>query len=123
MISVLLFVCPGAVEPAVLSSRMVITQGAVFSEELNNSSSLLFKTLAFDVQNMVRSQAFILKITGSINLKQHLTSSAFIVKDSKASVLINISVNFLSNFKFCYFSDTVFIKKGSLKVHTIKYTL
>lgn len=81
----LLSVRPGAVEPEVLSGRMVITQGAVFSEELNNSSSPLFKSLAFDVQNLVRSHGFILKITGSINLKQLLTSPAFIVKNSKGS--------------------------------------
>lgn len=80
----LLSVRPGAVEPEVLSGRMVITQGAVFSEELNNSSSPLFKSLAFDVQNLVRSYGFILKITGS-NLKQLLTSPAFIVKNSKGS--------------------------------------
>ncbi|XP_029303913.1 enteropeptidase-like [Cottoperca gobio] len=47
----------GAVEPAVLSGRMVITEGVVFSEELKNSSSLLFKSLAFDVQHLV-SEAF-----------------------------------------------------------------
>lgn len=82
LISVLLFVCPGAVEPAVLSGRMVITQGAVFSEDLKNSSSPPFKSLAFDVQDLVRSQAFILKVTGSINMKQQLASPAFIVKDS-----------------------------------------
>lgn len=40
---------------------MVITDGAVFSEELRNSSSLQFKSLAFDVQQLVRAQAFILK--------------------------------------------------------------
>lgn len=58
---------PGAIEPAVLSGRMVITEGAVFSEELNNSSSLNFKSLAFDVQQLVRSKGIILKITGSFN--------------------------------------------------------
>lgn len=63
----LLFVCRDGEEPAVLTARMVITQGAVFSEELNNSSSLLFKALAFDVQTLVRPQAFILKVTGSFN--------------------------------------------------------
>ncbi|XP_040907254.1 enteropeptidase [Toxotes jaculatrix] len=42
---------------AVLSGRMVITEGAVFSEELRNSSSLQFKSLAFDVQQLV-SEAF-----------------------------------------------------------------
>ncbi|KAF0022908.1 hypothetical protein F2P81_024889 [Scophthalmus maximus] len=47
----------GAVEPAVLTGRMVITEGAQFSEELKNSSSRLFKSLAFDVQQLV-SEAF-----------------------------------------------------------------
>lgn len=50
-----------AVEPVVLSGQMIITEGAAFSDELSNSSSLLFKSLAFDVENLVRSQAFILK--------------------------------------------------------------
>ncbi|AWO99724.1 putative enteropeptidase-like [Scophthalmus maximus] len=47
----------GAVEPQVLTGRMVITEGAQFSEELKNSSSRLFKSLAFDVQQLV-SEAF-----------------------------------------------------------------
>nr|XP_019962453.1 PREDICTED: enteropeptidase [Paralichthys olivaceus] len=47
----------GAVEPVVLSGRMVITQGAEFSEELTNCSSPTFKSLAFDVQQLV-SEAF-----------------------------------------------------------------
>uniref|UniRef100_A0A3B4YFH9 Transmembrane serine protease 15 n=1 Tax=Seriola lalandi dorsalis TaxID=1841481 RepID=A0A3B4YFH9_SERLL len=47
----------GAVEPVVLSGRMVITEGAVFYEELRNRSSLIFKSLAFDVQQLV-SKAF-----------------------------------------------------------------
>ncbi|CAF97271.1 unnamed protein product, partial [Tetraodon nigroviridis] len=42
-----------AAEPAVLSAQMVVTEGAVFSDELYNSSSLLFKSLAFDVENLV----------------------------------------------------------------------
>nr|XP_033502316.1 enteropeptidase-like [Epinephelus lanceolatus] len=54
----------GGVEPAVLSGQMVITDGAVFSDELKNSSSLKFKSLAFDIQQLVRPQAFILKGTG-----------------------------------------------------------
>ena len=45
----------------VLSGHIVITEGAVFSEELRNSSSLQFKSLAFDVQQLVRSEAFTLK--------------------------------------------------------------
>lgn len=53
-----------AAEPVVLSGQMIITGGAVFSDELSNSSSLLFKSLAFDVENLVRSQAFILKTKG-----------------------------------------------------------
>lgn len=32
---------------------MSITEGAVFSEELKNSSSLRFKSLAYDVQQQV----------------------------------------------------------------------
>eukprot|EP00064_Thunnus_orientalis_P026242 superscaffoldBa00015967_g26736 len=44
------------VEPAPLSGRMVITEGAAFCEELKNSSSLQFKSLAFDVQHLVRLQ-------------------------------------------------------------------
>uniref|UniRef100_A0A3Q3IQH3 Transmembrane serine protease 15 n=1 Tax=Monopterus albus TaxID=43700 RepID=A0A3Q3IQH3_MONAL len=45
--------CEGTVEPAVVTGRMVITDGADFSEELRNSSSLQFKALAFDVQQLV----------------------------------------------------------------------
>ncbi|XP_070712120.1 enteropeptidase [Pempheris klunzingeri] len=47
----------GVEEPAALRGRMAITEGAVFSEELKNSSSLSFKSLAFDVQQLV-SAAF-----------------------------------------------------------------
>ncbi|TDH05329.1 hypothetical protein EPR50_G00143800 [Perca flavescens] len=47
----------GAVKPGMLSGRMVITHGAVYSDELKNSSSLQFKSLAFNVQNLV-SEAF-----------------------------------------------------------------
>ncbi|XP_074484129.1 enteropeptidase-like [Sebastes fasciatus] len=42
----------GSVEPGVLSGRMLITEGAVYSEDLRNSSSLHFKSLAFDVQHL-----------------------------------------------------------------------
>lgn len=51
----LLCVCRGVVEPEALSGRMVIAEGAMFSEDLRNSSSLSFKSLAFDVQQLVRS--------------------------------------------------------------------
>ncbi|XP_008303174.1 enteropeptidase, partial [Stegastes partitus] len=47
----------GAVEPVQLTGQMVIKQGAEFSEELKNSSSLQFKSLAFDIQKLV-SEAF-----------------------------------------------------------------
>uniref|UniRef100_A0A3P9JRW9 Transmembrane serine protease 15 n=2 Tax=Oryzias latipes TaxID=8090 RepID=A0A3P9JRW9_ORYLA len=47
----------GAAEPVQLTGQMVITAGAEFSEELRNSSSHLFKSLAFDVQQLV-SNAF-----------------------------------------------------------------
>lgn len=52
----------GASEPVGLNGRMVITEGANFSEELNDPSSQYFKSLAFDVQKLVRLQALILKI-------------------------------------------------------------
>uniref|UniRef100_A0A3Q0SR17 Transmembrane serine protease 15 n=1 Tax=Amphilophus citrinellus TaxID=61819 RepID=A0A3Q0SR17_AMPCI len=47
----------GTAEPVRLTGRMVITEGAVFSEELKNSSTPQFKSLAFDVQQLV-SEAF-----------------------------------------------------------------
>ncbi|XP_017259526.1 enteropeptidase isoform X1 [Kryptolebias marmoratus] len=47
----------GAEEPVQLLGQMVIVSGADFSEELRNSSSQLFKSLAFDVQQLV-SEAF-----------------------------------------------------------------
>lgn len=50
-----------AAEPVMLSGEMIITEGTVFSDELYNSSSLLFKSLAFDVENLVSFLAFILK--------------------------------------------------------------
>lgn len=56
-----LFVCKGASKPVQLMGRMAIVEGAVFSEELKNSSSPQFKSLAYDVQQLVRPQAFILK--------------------------------------------------------------
>ncbi|XP_061105321.1 enteropeptidase [Conger conger] len=36
-----------------LSGRLVISQGAIFTEELHNKSSLQFKALAFDVEHLV----------------------------------------------------------------------
>lgn len=43
-------------DPVVLTGQMVITDGAVFSAELTNCSSVQFKSLAFDVQQLVRTQ-------------------------------------------------------------------
>ncbi|XP_051250739.1 enteropeptidase isoform X2 [Dicentrarchus labrax] len=77
----------GAVEPAVLSGRMVITEGAVFSEELNNSSSLNFKSLAFDVQSLV-SEAF------SHSELQRLFKSCQVLSFSQGSVVVNFDVSF-----------------------------
>ncbi|XP_037544103.1 enteropeptidase [Nematolebias whitei] len=47
----------GTEEPEQLLGQMVITAGAEFSDELRNSSSQNFKSLAFDVQQLV-SEAF-----------------------------------------------------------------
>lgn len=55
----LLLVCLDPFEPTVLSGQMEIV--VPFSQELKNSTSLQFKSLAFDIENRVRSQAFILK--------------------------------------------------------------
>lgn len=61
-----------AAEPVVLSGQMIITEGAVFSDELSNSSSLLFKSLAFDIENLVRSHQ-----------KMHHASPTFIVEKER----------------------------------------
>lgn len=50
----------GAGEPVQLSGQMVITAGVEFSEELRNSSSLRFKSLAFDLQQLVRTKRLLL---------------------------------------------------------------
>ncbi|XP_056140347.1 enteropeptidase [Lampris incognitus] len=44
---------PGVAEQVVMTGQMVITGGAVFTEELKNGSSLQFKSLAYDVQQLV----------------------------------------------------------------------
>ncbi|KAM8834542.1 enteropeptidase [Synchiropus picturatus] len=41
--------------PTVLHGTLVVTEGAEMSEELKNSSSSGFKSLAFDVENLVRA--------------------------------------------------------------------
>ncbi|XP_043996530.1 enteropeptidase [Gambusia affinis] len=73
VISSLLFLCCGGLcvvswlsltsegpdEPMQLSGRLVITAGVEFSDELRNSSSHQFKSLAFDLQQLV-NEAFII---------------------------------------------------------------
>ncbi|XP_047463409.1 enteropeptidase [Mugil cephalus] len=71
----------GAVEPGKLSGQMVITDGAEFSEELRNSSSLQFRSLAYDVQELV-SDAFSLSQLRSIFKKcqvQHFSPGSVLV--------------------------------------------
>ncbi|XP_044078451.1 enteropeptidase [Siniperca chuatsi] len=77
----------GAVEPAVLTGRMVITEGAVFSEELKNSSSLHFKSLAFDVQNLV-SEVF------SHSELRRLFKSCQVLYFSRGSVVVTVDLWF-----------------------------
>ncbi|KAI4787361.1 hypothetical protein KUCAC02_036510, partial [Chaenocephalus aceratus] len=56
---------------------MLITEGAFYSEELKNSSSLRFKSLAYDVQHLealnvqhlVRAEAFIVKYQEALTSK------------------------------------------------------
>uniref|UniRef100_A0A6Q2YS89 Transmembrane serine protease 15 n=1 Tax=Esox lucius TaxID=8010 RepID=A0A6Q2YS89_ESOLU len=58
---ILLAVCVGLIvgEPngIVFNGRMVITRGAVFTEELRNRSSLQFKSLAFETEHLI-SEAY-----------------------------------------------------------------
>ncbi|XP_035809077.1 enteropeptidase-like isoform X2 [Amphiprion ocellaris] len=77
----------GAEEPGRLRGRMVIKQGAEFSEELKNSSSLLFKSLAFDVQQLV-SEAFSLS-----ELKQAFRSCQ-VQRFSRGSVVVTFDLWF-----------------------------
>lgn len=77
----------GAEEPGRLRGRMVIKQGAEFSDELKNSSSLLFKALAFDVQQLV-SDAFSLS-----ELKQSYRSCQ-VQRFSRGSVAVTFDLWF-----------------------------
>nr|XP_043898970.1 enteropeptidase [Solea senegalensis]XP_043898971.1 enteropeptidase [Solea senegalensis] len=77
----------GAVEPAVLSGRLVITDGADFSEELRNSSSLRFKALAYDVQVVV-SDSFRLSDLG------RLFTSCQVLHFSQGSVAVTFDLRF-----------------------------
>nr|XP_046266540.1 enteropeptidase [Scatophagus argus] len=77
----------GAVEPTVMIGRMAITEGAVFTEELNNRSSMQFKSLAFDVQNLV-SEAF---SHGELRL---LFESCQVLHFSQGSVVVTFDLWF-----------------------------
>ncbi|KAK9537077.1 hypothetical protein VZT92_006813 [Zoarces viviparus] len=74
-------------EPTVLSGRMSIIEGAVFSEELKNSSSLQFKSLAYDVQQLV-SEAF-----GHSEIGLEF-KSCHVLYFSRGSVVVNFDVWF-----------------------------
>ncbi|XP_041808728.1 enteropeptidase [Chelmon rostratus] len=75
-------------DPAVLSGRMVIIEGAIFSEELKNSSSLRFKSLAFDVQHLV-SEAI------SRSELRHLFKFCQVLHFSQGSVVVNFDLGFV----------------------------
>uniref|UniRef100_A0AAQ4QC14 Transmembrane serine protease 15 n=1 Tax=Gasterosteus aculeatus aculeatus TaxID=481459 RepID=A0AAQ4QC14_GASAC len=77
----------GPAKTTVLTGRMSITEGAVFSEELKNSSSLRFKSLAYDVQQQV-SKAF----THS-DLAQ-VFKSCEVLYFSLGSVVVNFDLSF-----------------------------
>lgn len=49
-----LIICAGTEDPVQLSGQLVIVAGVEFSDELRNSSSQMFKSLAFDIQQLVR---------------------------------------------------------------------
>ncbi|KAG8008353.1 Macrophage colony-stimulating factor 1 receptor 2, partial [Nibea albiflora] len=77
----------GASEPVGLNGRMVITEGVIFSEELNDPSSQKFKSLAFDVQKLV-SEAY------SHSELKHLFKSCQVLYFSRGSVVVNFDVWF-----------------------------
>ncbi|XP_026038512.1 enteropeptidase [Astatotilapia calliptera] len=77
----------GATKPVQLMGRMAIVEGAVFSEELKNSSSPQFKSLAYDVQQLV-SEAF------STSELQQLYESCWIQDFSRGSVVVTFSLRF-----------------------------
>ncbi|KAK5621203.1 hypothetical protein CRENBAI_012139 [Crenichthys baileyi] len=58
--------CPGAEEPVQLSGRIVIIAGVEFSDELRSSSSKEFKSLAFDLQQLVSPGIHFLDLPGSV---------------------------------------------------------
>ncbi|TKS83453.1 Enteropeptidase [Collichthys lucidus] len=77
----------GASEPVGLNGRMVITEGANFSEELNDLSSQYFKSLAFDVQKLV-SEAY------GHSEPKHLFRSCQVLYFSRGSVVVNFDIWF-----------------------------
>ncbi|XP_041656959.1 enteropeptidase [Cheilinus undulatus] len=77
----------GSDETAVLRGQMVITDGAVFSEDLRNSSSVLYKSLAYDVQRLV-SDAF-----GLSELSDDFTS-CHVLYFSRGSVAVTFDLWF-----------------------------
>ncbi|KAM9348480.1 enteropeptidase [Symphorus nematophorus] len=77
----------GGIDPAVLSGRMVVTDGAEFSEELKNSSSLQFKSLSFNVQQLV-SEAF------SHSKLSRLYKSCQVLSFSRGSVVVTFDLWF-----------------------------
>ncbi|KAM9332726.1 enteropeptidase [Pholidichthys leucotaenia] len=60
----------GGVDPDQLTGRMVITEGAEFSEELKNSSSGTFKGLAYDVEQMSVVVTFDLWFSQVVDVKE-----------------------------------------------------
>ncbi|XP_074528476.1 enteropeptidase [Halichoeres trimaculatus] len=78
----------GAFDPVTLRGRMVITSGAVFSEDLRNSSSLQFKSLAYDVQLLV-SQAY------NHSELRSLFTSCQVLHFSKGSVAVTFDLQFI----------------------------
>ncbi|KAM6984265.1 enteropeptidase isoform 1-T1 [Tautogolabrus adspersus] len=77
----------GAVEPVVLSGRMVVTDGAIFSEELRNSSSLHFKSLAYDIQRLVSDVFTVSELRG-------VFSSCHVLNFSRGSVVVTFDLWF-----------------------------
>lgn len=71
----------------ILRGRMVITEGAVFTEELKNKKSMQFKSLAFDTQQLISEAYF----SSALNDK---FKACQVLDFSKGSVVVNFGLQF-----------------------------
>ncbi|KAL0994008.1 hypothetical protein UPYG_G00116690 [Umbra pygmaea] len=98
---------PGGVG-SVFNGRMVITRGAVFTEELLNRGSMEFKSLAFDTEYLI-SEAY-----GRGFLNNDFKDSQ-VLHFSNGSVVVNFDLHFSQNVEVnfdLHFSQNVEVKRA-----------